>query len=892
MNKTLGLSAKQFLFVVITLLFLSSFVVMQAIELTTSREREIEFARRHSLNLSRVLEGQILGSVGKIDITLKEAVNDITPAMLDPHSNLNATNYILSRHLERIPESQSLRAVTERGNFRFDASGIISPINVGDRAYFLQQQNNPDAELVLSEPIFARLTHNWVFTLSRRITRPDGSFAGLVQAAINQEHFEKVLGNIDLDTGDLIGVYDLNARMIARLPSLPSQTGQTSHGISLQKFLQSGLREKSYEAVSPFDGIERIMSFRRVEGLPLVIIAGRAKSNILKEWNTKAVIYGFSTIGLVAAFLVLLSIWQRRYRDAEAMATMMSQSATEHASRLRALLDSIPDQAWIKDQYTRYTAVNQAFADIVGKHKDDILGKRACDIWPDDNIAQMNLSDQQLLQDGIAQSEEVSITLHTGEEKTIEFLRAPVLDEHGNIVGIAGVGRDISARKRNEERIRHMAEHDALTDLPNRTLLSRQLAAAVADNLGNTCPLALLFIDLDHFKNVNDSLGHEIGDHLLIEVATRLKATLSEHDIVSRQGGDEFVVLLTRNQSESLTARQIEGILTSFSTPFTIQGHELSITASIGVAMYPEDGTDLGTLLRHADTAMYSAKKAGRNHYRFFAAEMNDRVQERMELENYLRQALKRHEIELYFQPLVHAQHGHVVTLETLVRWKHPTLGMVSPARFIPVAEETGLIISIGEWILRRACEFGRKLHDSGHADLVIAVNLSTVQFRQSNLASVVANALLESGLPARYLELEITESVLIEDGDEVVDTCRRLKTLGVKLSMDDFGTGYSSLSYLRRFPFDTIKIDQSFVRDLLTDPDDAAIIEAIIAISAKLKLSVTAEGVETLEQANKLSEQGCHVLQGYHFSRPMPARQTQDWLREYQLETLDADTI
>lgn len=892
MNKALGLSAKQFLFVVITLLFLSGFVVMQLLELRTSREREIEFARRQSLNFSRVLEGQILGSVGKIDIALKEAVNDITPAMLDPKSDLNATNRILSRHLTRIPESQSLRAVTDRGNFRFDASGIISPINVGDRAYFLQQQSNPDAELVLSEPIFARLTHNWVFTLSRRVTRPDGSFAGLVQAAINQKHFEKVLANIDLDTGDLIGVYDLNARMIARIPSMPSQTGQVVNGMNLQSFIRSGLREESKESISPLDGIERIMSFRRVEGLPLVIISGRAKNNVLKEWNTKATLYGFSTAGLVFAFIVLLSIWQRRYQDAVTMATTMSQSATEHASRLRALLDSIPDQAWIKDQNTRYTAVNQAFANIVGEKKENILGKRASDIWPDDNIEHMNRSDQQLLKDGIAQSEEVSITLHNGEKKTIEFLRAPVLDEHGNIVGIAGVGRDISARKRNEERIRHMAEHDALTNLPNRTLLSRQLAATVADNLGDSCPLALLFIDLDHFKNVNDSLGHEIGDHLLVQVASRLKTTLGEHDIVSRQGGDEFVVLLTRNQSESLVARQIEAILASFSTPFIIAEHELSITASIGVAMYPEDGTDLGTLLRHADTAMYSAKKAGRNHYRFFAAEMNDRVQERMELENYLRQALKRHEIELYFQPLIHAQRGHVVTLETLVRWKHPTLGMVSPARFIPVAEETGLIISIGEWILRRACEFGRKLHDSGHPDLVIAVNLSTVQFRQTNLASIVASALLESGLPSRYLELEITESVLIEDGDEVIDTCKRLKALGVKLSMDDFGTGYSSLSYLRRFPFDTIKIDQSFVRDLLTDPDDAAIIEAIIAISAKLKLSVTAEGVETLEQANKLSQQGCNVLQGYHFSRPMPARQTQDWLREYQLEALDADTL
>jgi len=447
------------------------------------------------------------------------------------------------------------------------------------------------------------------------------------------------------------------------------------------------------------------------------------------------------------------------------------------------------------------------------------------------------------------------------------------------------VARDITQLHENQERIRHLAEHDILTDLPNRAMLGEHMAQALADALGEQAQLALLFLDLDHFKFINDTLGHETGDQLLLQVAQRLRNSLDESATISRQGGDEFAVLLQGFQHLPRVAVIAQRLIKDINQPFLVNEHELRVGASIGISIYPQDGSDIGSLLKNADTAMYQAKAAGGNAYRFFTPEMNARISERVSLENSLRRAIAGHEFRLHYQPQVDGASGRLIGMEALIRWQHPEQGEIPPSRFIPVAEESNLINSIGEWVLHEACRQSAAWIKQGIAPVVIAVNLSAVQLRQTDLAEQVAGILAETGLAPCWLELEITESAFIHDTERIIETLSRLKKLGVKLSVDDFGTGYSSLGYLKRLPFDRIKIDQSFVRDLPDNEDDVAIIRAIVGIAESLRKEVIAEGVEQEEQRQFLLAEGCLLMQGYHFGRPMPAAAIESLLRQNRAE-------
>jgi diguanylate cyclase (GGDEF)-like protein/PAS domain S-box-containing protein len=458
-----------------------------------------------------------------------------------------------------------------------------------------------------------------------------------------------------------------------------------------------------------------------------------------------------------------------------------------------------------------------------------------------------------------------------GRLRTISASGRPIFDEQGNFKGYRGTGRDITEQKQVEEQIRHMAQHDALTGLPNRMLLHDRIGHAIAHAQRNQGLLAVLFIDLDRFKTVNDSLGHPVGDRLLKAVAGRLAACTRASDTVARIGGDEFVVLLG-DLKEPEDARHVaQKVLDALSEPVTISGHELKVTPSVGICAYPHDGGDVETLMRNADTAMYHAKQMGRNNYQFFTQAMNDAAHERLLLENDLRHALERGEFTLHFQPLLDVKSGAILGLEALVRWRHPERGMVPPSEFIPAAEETGLIGPLGEWVLQQACSQARAWHDAGYPKLQVSVNCSAQQFQREGLVETVGRVLRETGLPAARLDLEITESVIIQHSEEVVARFKRLDDMGVRIAIDDFGIGYSSLSYLKRFAIHQLKIDQSFVRDIHSDPDDAAIVSAIIAIAHSLGLQVVAEGVETAEQLAFLKSLGCDAAQGYYFSRPLP---------------------
>jgi diguanylate cyclase len=423
----------------------------------------------------------------------------------------------------------------------------------------------------------------------------------------------------------------------------------------------------------------------------------------------------------------------------------------------------------------------------------------------------------------------------------------------------------------SRQRLIHLAAHDALTDLPNRALGQEYMEKSMASADRNGRKLALLFVDIDNFKSINDSLGHIAGDDFLRQVASRLKTAVRNSDIVCRQGGDEFLVILPDLADTSVVTLVVEQLHAQLSAPYTVKDTPLDSSCSVGIAMYPQDGNSFQTLLNAADTAMYQAKVAGRNTHRFFDEAMNQNMQEEVSLTMGLRQALARQEFVLYYQPVFNLQNRTLIGAEALIRWQHPERGLIPPMKFIPVAERSGLIVEIGEWVLQEACRQWDDWRSAGLPELVIAVNVSMVQMRRGDLTHVVQNALQSHAVPAQYLELELTESEILQDSEKFIELLQSLKVLGVKLSIDDFGTGYSNLSYLQRFDVDTLKVDQSFVRRLRDSRQDRAIVKAIIQMAKSLGLTTTAEGIEDEQMYRELRAMGSEYGQGYWFAKPMP---------------------
>jgi diguanylate cyclase (GGDEF)-like protein len=451
----------------------------------------------------------------------------------------------------------------------------------------------------------------------------------------------------------------------------------------------------------------------------------------------------------------------------------------------------------------------------------------------------------------------------------------------------ARLHRENTERKQAEERIRYMAHYDALTELPNRVLLQDRIKQAIAHAHRNMMLAAVLFLDLDYFKHINDSLGHQVGDRLLQMVATRLQRCVREGDSVARLGGDEFVLCLPSLNDGNDAAVVAQKALDALDLPFMIEGHELHVSASIGISLYPGDGTDADTLMRTADTAMYDSKDKGRNNYQFFTPELNNVAQQRLATAIRLRHALSGNEFALFYQPQVNMENGAIFSAEALLRWRQPGKMPVACGEFISVAEETGLILPIGEWVLREACRQLRRWRDQGHAGLRIAVNLSPRQFYQSNLKYTIESILDETGLTADALDLEITEGILLQRSEDNVATLNHLSRMGIQLSVDDFGTGYSSLAYLQRFPVQAIKIDRAFISGIGRDSNDTALVTAIIAMAQSLRLKVLAEGVETPEQIRFLLSHGCHDAQGFYYSEPVPPEAFADLLRRQNSSSL-----
>ncbi len=578
---------------------------------------------------------------------------------------------------------------------------------------------------------------------------------------------------------------------------------------------------------------------------------------------------------VITIFLIVsvIMLWQIRREESQRIA------AEEQMHKLSSVVEQTDDMVLITDHDGLVEYINPAFERKTGYSASEILGKKPHlissghhdkdyykELWSTirgGNVFQSRFTNRH--KDG---------TLYY-EEKTI----TPLKDDRGQVTHYVSTGKDVTEQVEAQERLQHLAHHDVLTDLPNRALLTDRLNHALAQAQRNESLVAILLMDLDRFKTINDSLGHSVGDILLKTVANRLRQCMRSSDSIARLGGDEFVIILENINGIRDVTVVVEKVLKSLAQPLTVDGQVLLTSASIGITMYPFDDDDIETLLKSADIAMYRAKKAGGNTYAFFTSSMSKQATRRQAMETRLRHAVEHQQFTLHYQPRINLRSGRVTGVEALLRWSDPDTGPVSPVEFIPVLEETGLIVPVGEWVLRTACRDHQAIDSEDAPSLRVSVNLSPRQFQRENLIGSITQILQETGLDQQRLELEITESLLVDNVDEVVATLHSLHDMGIQIAVDDFGTGYSALSYLKRFPIDILKVDRAFVQDMTDNPDDAEIVKAIIAMAHSLRMGVVAEGVETQAQLQLLRELACEEVQGFLFSPALPLDELKAWI-------------
>ncbi len=559
----------------------------------------------------------------------------------------------------------------------------------------------------------------------------------------------------------------------------------------------------------------------------------------------------------------------------------------------RYLVNSSPDIVYMLDDKGRFTFVNDCIVKVLGYNKDELIGMHHEDIvFMEDTEQARYVFNERRTGERAPRNVELRLKCKDKDRSPKYFVTNTIPIEltatgvyrnkesgKSQFIGTYGVARDITDRKEAERTINFQAYHDLLTRLPNRALFKDRLNLAVAQAKRSSQRLAVMFLDLDRFKLVNDTLGHIFGDELLQAVSHRLQQCLREGDTLARFGGDEFTLLLPQIYGQEDAEAICKKIIHMLREPFYVEGHELYVTISIGVAMYPHDGTNMDVLVKNADIAMYHIKGRGKNDYQFFSREMNDVSIQRLSLERDMRKAVEDEQFVLHYQPQVDVVTGKITAVEALIRWQHPKLGIIAPSDFISVAEDTGLILPIGEWAIRNACETLRRWRDDGTSDVRMAVNLSALQVEHRSFVKTLVKILKDFGLSGKDLELEITENLIMQDMENTVQKLIQLTGSGIQIAIDDFGTGYSSLSYLQKLPIHTLKIDRSFVHEIKSNPEEACIVDAIIAMAKGLKLNLIAEGVETEEQVKYLHKRGCSEMQGFFFGKPIPEKKTRELL-------------
>jgi diguanylate cyclase (GGDEF)-like protein len=766
-----------------------------------------------------------------------------------------------SEEMGQLLKSKSNGSPDVAGVNIFDSDGMLinssmwprPAMSIAARTSFKAAKSGAATEPVLIELVKSQLAgKGWTLLVSHKITGPGGEFFGLVTRGIATASFEKFFAPLALGDDAAISMLQRDGTMFARYPHVERVIGQDfSNGPFFNILLRAD--HGNARAKRGVDGGDRLGAVRQLSNFPIVVVATTSVSAALADWRgqTRLLIGVAGLLALVIAVMLFLII---------------RQMSRQH-QRLDVAVNNMTQSLLLFDSSERLIICNRRYIELFGLSPDVV--KPGCSFH--DLVAHRKATGSfhgdvdeycsAALRD-IRSGKLTRNIVETLDRRSIQIANQPLADG-----GWVATLEDVTERIRFDEQLAHLAHYDVLTELPNRALFHEQLEAALA-RIQPGEQLAVFYIDIDEFKSINDSLGHRIGDELLKSVADSLRACLDATDLIARLGGDEFAVVQTAVKCPEDVTALVARIYRSIREPYECQGHLVTTDASIGIALASRDSIDLEQLLKNADLAMYSAKAAGRRVHRFFEPGMDARMKARHLLEIDLRQAIVEGGFEVYYQPIVDLQSNQVSGCEALLRWHHPQRGMISPAEFIPVAEETGLINQIGEWVLTTACFEAASWPDN----VKLAVNVSPIQFRSSTLPLKVVAALAASGLSADRLELEITEAVLINDDEAALAILHQLRELGVRIALDDFGTGYSSLSYLQRFPFDKIKIDRCFVKDIAEPGGTPCIVQAVVSIAATRQITTTAEGVETVQQRDLLRELGCTEMQGYLFSPAKPA--------------------
>jgi diguanylate cyclase (GGDEF)-like protein len=834
---------------------------MLIIDLNARYHAAIAAAEQSAHSFAAVLAEHTARTFEAVDRTLGEA------ALIrrDVEAGRYATAEAVRQDLRRLQQTSPVLIALNWTNAAGDVAahsfegGPPRP-NIADRPHFIAQRDHPAGGLFVAPPFHSAATGKWITAASRRLENADGGFAGVLTAALDPSYFASTYRSIGLDNGGAAVLIHRDGPILAREPPAPDIIGKNfSGGPLLSRYLPQS-DAGAFSGISVVDGIDRIVGYKAVPGLPLVVVVSYERPAVLAAFYRH--LAAAAPMAILLAVIVVLGML---------LLMTLNRRLAAKSNLLELTLENMSQGLCMFDRSQRLVVCNRHYADMYGLSPAQTAPGTTLRAILEARVAAghspadaQEYIDKRLLE--VARPEPYYAVNHLRDGRVIAVMHQPRRDG-----GWVAIHQDITAQKRVEAEVAHMARHDSLTDLANRTLFMEKIDEALARLRRGGERFSVFMIDVDRFKAVNDSLGHPVGDALLKAVAQRLRVAVRETDTVGRFGGDEFAVLQT------LAADQKEGavtlatrILAAINEPYDLEGYKASIGASIGIALAPADGASANELLKNADVALYQVKSAGRNGFRFFEPKMETDARSRHALENDLRAAIARGEFELHYQTIVAFATRRVCAAEALIRWHHPQLGTIAPDRFIPIAEETGLIVQLGEWIIRRAC--AEAAHWPPHVTL--AINLSPLQFGKGDLAEIVSGALADAGLAPERLELEITESVLLQQDEGNLATLHRLKRLGVSVVLDDFGTGYSSLTYLHMFPFDKIKIDKSFVHKLSTSAECAAIVCAVVGLGASLGIATVAEGVETGEQFALLRVAGCSQAQGYLFSRPVPAAQ------------------
>ncbi|NOJ49535.1 bifunctional diguanylate cyclase/phosphodiesterase [Bradyrhizobium archetypum] len=851
------------------MLLIAAIAIGATVMASNFRERALRNSERELENtvllLARHFDQQLedFQVVQKDLIAFMRASGIATPETYKRRMSGHDIHLLLKSKLEALSYVGGINVFDADGNLiNASAAWPVPAINSADRAFFRTFKSNPQSPEMLVEPVYSRITGVWTTVIARKITGPNGEFLGTIGRGIEPANFEKFFATIALGPGASIAMHHSDGTLLARYPHIAELVGRNFRsGPAAQRRVFEAPRTTS-RLTSPIDGEDRLIASHALTNFPIVIVASTTTAGALADWREQIgiliAVTGLSVLAIGALLFLVVRKLSYQHRASKQRLTLEKQ-------RLDTAVNNMTQGLLLFDAKQKLIICNKRYVEMYGLSADVV--KPGCSfreviahrketgsfVGDVDHYVEVVLRDV---------AHRNIMVISTPDGRSIQVVNEPVPDG-----GWLATHEDITERRRAEERITHLAHYDALTDLPNRTLFHERLKRELS-YLAPNRQLAVLYIDIDEFKSVNDSLGHIIGDELLKSVAASLAACARKGDFVARLGGDEFAIVQTGIEDTDDVMKLVSRIFMAIRSPYQCLGHQLTTDASIGIALAPQDGSDIDQILKNADLAMYAAKAAGRRTYRFFEPDMEAEVRARRSLEMDLRQALVDGGFEVHYQPCLSLQTNAITGCEALVRWRHPQRGMISPAEFVPLAEDTGLINQLGEWVLTTACREAATWPDN----IRLAVNVSPIQFRSGTLALKVMAALAASGLAASRLELEITEAVLIRDDEAALAVLHDLRAIGVRIALDDFGTGYSSLSYLQRFPFDKIKIDRCFVTDIAEAEGSSCIVEAVVNIAAERHMTTTAEGVETEQQRELLCELGCSEIQGYLFSPPKPA--------------------